>query len=137
MKRFSIYAMIVVASYITGVIAFKAAYYLLSIPEGSEYDLLYTGINLFFIFTVLPAYFVIISLFRLFKIRSIILSALALIMFGIIPSTFVPFLGGFGFIYLNSQYFQSELFILLYSFFTATAIAFSIGMFLSKKSLTE
>jgi hypothetical protein len=137
MKRFSIYAMIVVASYITGILAFKATYNLLSIPEGSEYDLLFTGINLFFIFTVLPAYFFIMSLFRLFQIRSIILMGITLILFGIIPSTFVPFLGGFGFIYLNSQYFQSELFILLYSFFVATAIAFSIGLFLSKKSLTE
>jgi hypothetical protein len=137
MKRFSIYAMIVVASYITGILAFKATYNLLSIPEGSEYDLLFTGINLFFIFTVLPAYFFIMSLFRLFQIRSIMLMGITLILFGIIPSTFVPFLGGFGFIYLNSQYFQSELFILLYSFFAATAIAFSIGLFLSKKSLTE
>ncbi|GED55421.1 hypothetical protein [Brevibacillus borstelensis] len=137
MKRFLIYTLIVVASYITGILAFKATYNLLSIPEGSEYDLLFTGINLFFIFTVLPAYFFIMSLFRLFQIRSIILMGITLILFGIIPSTFVPFLGGFGFIYLNSQYFQSELFILLYSFFAATAIAFSIGLFLSKKTLTE
>ncbi|WP_289137804.1 hypothetical protein [uncultured Brevibacillus sp.] len=137
MKRFWMYTLIVVASYISGVIAFQAAHSLLSIPEGSEYNLLYPGINLFFIFTVLPAYFIIISLFWLFKIRSVILSAFALILFGIIPSTFVPFFGGFGFIYLNSHYFQSELFILLCSFFTATAISFSIGIFVSKYSLTK
>lgn len=128
MKRILMYAVVIIASYLIGVFFFRGMHAILNISDGSEYHLLYTGINLFYIFVVLPFYFIITFGLRLFaKVQSLFIHTILLVIFGIFPSMFVPFMGGFGFSYLNAQYFYSEMAILLYAFFTGSAIAFSIG----------
>lgn len=128
MKRVLMYAAVVIASYLIGLFFFRGMHAILNIPDGSEYHLLYTGINLFYIFLVLPFYFIItFGLRSIARVQSLFAHAILLIIFGIFPSMFVPFMGGFGFGYLNAQYFYSEMAILLYAFFTGTAISFSVG----------
>jgi hypothetical protein len=135
MKRLWIYILIVIASYFTGVLFYRAALNLLAVPQGSEYHLLFTGINLFFIFVVVPSYCCIILMLRFFRSRSTILHTLVLILFGFFPSTMVPFMMGFGFGYLTvSQYFFSEMAILPYSFFTGRPY-FSLSGHPQRKSI--
>ncbi|WP_338553633.1 hypothetical protein [Paenibacillus sp. KS-LC4] len=91
MKQAGIYSLVVIFSYLFGVIFYKAAYSALSISERSEYHLLYTGINLFFVFCTVPAYFIMILILKSVNIQSTAVYALLLTLFGFIPSTFVPF----------------------------------------------
>ncbi|MGG4145213.1 hypothetical protein ABEW34_19050 [Paenibacillus algorifonticola] len=70
MKRAGMYSLVVIFSYLIGVLFYKVAYSVLSISERSEYDLLYTGINLFFIFCVVPAYFLIVLILKSVNIQS-------------------------------------------------------------------
>ncbi|ANY66738.1 hypothetical protein BBD42_09880 [Paenibacillus sp. BIHB 4019] len=128
MKRAGMYSLVVIFSYLIGVLFYKVAYSVLSISERSEYDLLYTGINLFFIFCVVPAYFLIVLILKSVNIQSTAVYALLLTIFGFIPSTLVPFMGGFGFIFLTPSYYISEMAMLLYAFFTGTAVSFSLGV---------
>lgn len=128
MKRIGMYIVLIICSYWIGVLFFQGMHAILNIPEGSEYHLLYIGINLFYMFFVLPFYFIITFALRFIaKIQSVWIHAILLIGFGLVPSALVPFMGGFGFGYLNAQYFYSEMALLLYAFFTGTAIAFCIG----------
>jgi len=140
MKVFGIYTLIVVACYFSGFGFYEAAQYLLSIPEDSEYHLLYPWMSIFFIFVALPFYFIIILVFNRFKSRSTriintILKTVALIIIGIFTSLLVPFMfGGFGYL-AKPMLFLSEFGILLSSFFIGTALVFSIGTSLAEQHL--
>ncbi|NEW06370.1 hypothetical protein GK047_10140 [Paenibacillus sp. SYP-B3998] len=128
MKRLLIYSLVVLISYIAGLFFYRAAFYCLGIPTDSEYDLLNTGLSLFFIFVAVPSYIWISLLLLHFKSRSFVFDTLAFILFGFFPATMVPFMIGFGFGYLTlSSYFFSDMAILLYAFFTGTGLFFSIG----------
>ncbi|MEC0226204.1 hypothetical protein [Paenibacillus alba] len=141
MKRFLIYALIVIISYFSGVLFYKTTKYLLAIPEKSEIDLLYPWVTIFFLFFSLPIYFVIILLLRLFKVRSIIVNTLikivVLLVFSLFTAAMVPFMfGGFGYLG-RPEFFFSEFAILLYSFFIGAALLFSICSSLAEKYLSR
>jgi hypothetical protein len=142
LKTFGIYTLIVVACYFSGLGFYEVAQHLLSIPEESEYHLLYPWMSIFFIFFALPFYFIITLVFNRFKSRSIskinaTLKTIVLIVFGALTSLLVPFMfGGFGYI-ANPMFFLSELGILLSSFFIGTALVFSICTSLAKQYLNR
>ncbi|MGG4343667.1 hypothetical protein [Paenibacillus lautus] len=137
-QRVWLYPILLILSYFIGVLLFRGAHFVLNIDERSEYHLLYPGIIAFYIFLITPLYIIITYVFRsVLKKHSILLLTIILIIIGFLPSLLVPFFGGMGFGYLNVNYFGSEMAILLYSFYTGSAIAFSLGSTIIERMLQQ
>ncbi|GAB6991814.1 hypothetical protein [Paenibacillus pini] len=128
MKRIWMYLLLFIISYLVGYLCFNGAITAMNISERSEYHLLHTGITMFFIFMVVPAYSLATYVLRSVMRSTLFwLQAVVLIIIGFFVSLLVPFYSGFGFGYLNASYFSSEMAILLYVFFIASAIIFTLG----------
>ncbi|MDD9271529.1 hypothetical protein ACFPES_31295 [Paenibacillus sp. GCM10023248] len=131
MKGFLIYTLIVVLSYFSGVLSYNTAHHLLAIPDNNEMDQLYPWVNIFFLFSALPIYFVIVLFFRLFKTRFFVINTLLktvyLIGISLVIAAMVPYMfGGFGYL-ASPEFLLSEYAILLYSFFVGAALVFAIS----------
>ncbi|MFX3636930.1 MAG: hypothetical protein ACE3L7_30020 [Candidatus Pristimantibacillus sp.] len=122
MKRIILYTLIAAVSFIISMFFFRTLAEFLKI----EHAFLHRGLTIFYIIMVVPANITALYILRFAGCHSIIAHAVILTLFGIIPTTGVPIISGMGLYSLTPDYFQSSLALILFSFFTVSAVTFSI-----------